>query len=214
MDVDEDAVSYAGSSSGMRRSSRTAVVNTRKRASEGANGRNKLDGYRGERRSTRLGNAPVIAFDEYEQALLPPKRARSNPSDISDAGAPPRDASTGEAPSLVVVPPPPGKKKSKFWFYAVEPGPESSVSAEATPTPAGPVEEAGGGNSAALSEAGTSLVDAMDGVELIDAKQGTQQLTNDASTNGNTDHHPHGLNGDSKRDSDPGSDMSMSDGEF
>lgn len=218
MDIDEDARSYAGSSSGMRRSSRSSVVNMRKRASEDTNGRNKFGGYRGERRSTRLGNAPAIAFDESEQVLLPPKRAKSHLSEGSDAVAAPQDTSTPEtglAPRLVVIPPPLGKKKSKFWYYAVEPGLGSSVSAEATPTP--PIGAPGGGtggNSAAASEVGVSLVDALDGVGLTDAKPATQQPTNGASIAENGDHTPHGLNGDSKQEPSPGSDMSMSDGDF
>jgi hypothetical protein len=209
MDIDEDTGSYAGSSSGRRRSSRSTVVNARKHASEGINGRN--DGYHGERRSTRLGNAPAIAFDESEQALLTQKRATSNLSDSTGASPAPLGASTSEPPVLVTVPPPHGKKKSRFWYYAVEPGLDSSVSAEATPTPpTGPPRGETNGNSTTPSEAGASLIDAMDGVELTDAKHSIQQLTNGASTNGSGNH---GMNGDSKRGTSPESDMSISDGD-
>lgn len=212
MDIDEDAGSYAGSSSGRRRSSRSTVINARKRASEGVNERN--DGYHGERRSTRLGNAPTIAFDESEQVLLPQKRATSNLSDSTDTSPAPRGTSTSETPGLVAVPPPPGKKKSRFWFYAVEPGLDGSVSAEATPTPpTGPPGGRTNGNSAAPSETGVSLTDAMDGVELTDGKTGAQQLTNGASTNGSSNHTVHEMNGDSEQNTSPESDMSISDGD-
>lgn len=194
MDVDEDAPSRAGSSTGgtRRRSSRAAVVNSRKRPSEaGSVGRNGHDGYRGERRSTRLGNAPTIAFDEAEQALLPPsKRARSSVSAVegSDravsvpaaASGSTSAAAAGTGPELVVVPPPAGKKKSKFWYYAVEPvpGTNGSISRQESPaaapvstaalaTPGGANDDANG-YSTAPSEAGVSLINGMEGVELSD----------------------------------------------
>ncbi len=71
--------------------------------------------WHGERRSTRLGNAPKIAFDEEDRTLLPPpaKRARSSvPPDI------PEPSSSTSSPAVVAAPA--GKKKSKFWYYTVE----------------------------------------------------------------------------------------------
>lgn len=193
MDVEDEGGSYAGSSTGAgrRRSSRSTVLNSRKRPSEGSTGgRGGVDTYRGERRSTRLGNAPAIAFDDSEQALLPAsKRARSSVSDAGSARAVstssvPAAASTSTATAapITVVPPPNGKKKSRFWFYAIE-GTPSAASTPPASTAALPNITNGNGNgigngdslkphstapSVAPSETGASLIDGMEGVELTD----------------------------------------------
>ncbi|KAF8338290.1 uncharacterized protein EI90DRAFT_3286950 [Cantharellus anzutake] len=100
-----------------RRSTRAATVNSRKRSTADNPLLDPETGveWRGERRSTRLGNAPKIAFDEEDQALLPPpaKRARSSaPSETPQPPAP--------KPAPIVIAAPAGKKKSKFWYYTVE----------------------------------------------------------------------------------------------
>lgn len=209
MDVDDDTGSRAGSSAGgtRRRSSRAVVVNSRKRPSEGGSStRGGLDGYRGERRSTRLGNAPAIAFDESEQALLPPtKRARSSVPSAAGSdratslpGVAATAAPNGTSPELV-VPPPPGKKKSKFWYYTVEPVPSvngspasqspalgpapAAASATAYPTALGNGGDVNG-HSAAPSEAGVSLINGMEGVELSDVN--VDVLNDDIKSNGNS----------------------------
>lgn len=172
------------------------MLSSRKRPSDASSTRSgRLNGYRGERRSTRLGNAPAIAFDESEQALLPPaaKRAKTSP----DAEASPPSASSTAA--VVAVPPPPGKKKSKFWFYAVDPtstdGSPSGTSTPASSTPGPSHAELNGSSttngingidhSAAPSEAGVSLIDGMEGVELTDGQTAVSPSTGEVSTNEN-----------------------------
>lgn len=207
MDIDDESFSLAESSAtGRRRSSRATVLNSRKRPSDASStrsGAGGLNGYRGERRSTRLGNAPAIAFDESEQALLPPaaKRAKTSPE---AAGAP---AATTSTATVAAIPPPPGKKKSKFWFYALEPvpgGTNGTTSGTSTPVPSTPGashnelapngtpprsnghDANGVSHSAAPSEAGTSLIDGMEGVELTDGLQAMERSAKE-SVNGHAE---------------------------
>jgi hypothetical protein len=114
-----------------RRSSRAAVLNSRKRPAETS----PLDPttgleWRGERRSSRLGNAPPIAFDD-DDLPPPPKRAKSS---LGGSSVPPDDSPAGSgsgpgpsAPPIVDAAPLVGKKKSKFWYYTVEPIPGAST---------------------------------------------------------------------------------------
>ena len=100
-----------------RRSSRTATLNSRKRPAVDNPLLDPETGlvWHGERRSTRLGNAPKVAFDEEDRALLPPdaKRARSSiPSDTPEPSS--------SKPSPVLITAPVGKKRSKYWYYTVE----------------------------------------------------------------------------------------------
>ncbi|THH13589.1 hypothetical protein EW146_g6651 [Bondarzewia mesenterica] len=123
--------------SARRRSTRTTVINGNgKRAAADS-----WSGWRGERRSVRLGAPPEVLLDEPH-----PKRARTEESTISvvsehlgDGNSPdsnvPRVKHSGAAavkPTEVVVEQLAGRKKSKFWYYAVEPipapAPESPVS--------------------------------------------------------------------------------------
>lgn len=82
--------------------------------------------WRGERRSSRLGNAPPIAFDDDD---LPPSAKRAK-SSLGGSSVPPDDlpvgSGSGAGPSttpIVDAAPLVGKKKSKFWYYTVEPIP-------------------------------------------------------------------------------------------
>ncbi|KAF8323039.1 hypothetical protein DL93DRAFT_615737 [Clavulina sp. PMI_390] len=239
MDIDDGNGSRAGSSSGggggRRRSSRSAAVTSRiktKRMSEAGTSstRSVSDSYRGERRSTRLGNAPAIAFDESDLELLPSAAKKARSSLAAEVSALTSSAAAlVRAPKPLPAPPsdvmaPPGKKRSKFWYYAVDPlpgsGAETPVSAadgtSAAGTPAQvPMELAPNGtpsdkgdrtsnghflrafddssmvdgHSAAPSEAGVSLLNGMEGVELTDGKSDVGETHDVITTNGNGNGH-------------------------
>lgn len=127
----------AAPSNGQRRSTRTAVVNANgKREAELSD---KYSGWRGERRSTRLG-APVELQLDYQP---PTKRARTDDSALStNSSEPDPSHSSGDHPIRVktsgaaalkptefALEEVAGRKKSKFYYYAVEPVP-GAASAE------------------------------------------------------------------------------------
>lgn len=216
MEIDEldEGGSGAGSSSGgRRRSSRTTVLNSRKSVPGGSHARNGHgagDSYRGERRSTRLGNAPPIAFDDSELALLPAaKRARSSLSaGYDDSGLPDRASSSvppaangnsaQTGPGLVPVAAPPGKKRSKYWYYTVEQvhgangaprtvgGPTSEFGPASEPPRAHVQYKNNGYAASAPSEAGVSLINGMEGVELTESTESKldPDIPNHAHSNG------------------------------
>ncbi|KAJ6520003.1 hypothetical protein C8R45DRAFT_953541 [Mycena sanguinolenta] len=135
----------ASSSTGRRRSTRTAVVN--------ANGKREAQEdqwvqWRGERRSTRLGAPPDTQLDVEPRN----KRARTEDSTMStgsvDAASTTSHGakdglklkSSGAAalkPNEVAMEQIAGKKRSKYWVYAVEPAaePMSGVETLAPPNP-------------------------------------------------------------------------------
>lgn len=203
-DADEVAGGYGtGRSQPSRRSTRTSTVQSRGRPSDTSAAGSDFGGnYRGERRSTRFGNAPKIAFDEAEQSLLPSTSKKSVSGSDRGLSIPPPLASSSAPtiPPVVAIPPPPGKKKSKFWYYAVEAVPgapvpsdgalTTSVSASGSGSSSNlpPQETSNGHLNVALSNGGgssvaddvgsvtenASLANGMEGIELTDA----------ASTNG------------------------------
>jgi hypothetical protein len=121
----------ASSDVGRRRSTRTAAINTSKHSAAEAD---PWSGWRGERRSTRLG-APA----EAQLDGPPSKRARTEdtlsvksgvsdkvidspaaspverPLQVKDSGAAVIKATEVAAEQVA------GRKKSRFWYYAVEP---------------------------------------------------------------------------------------------
>ncbi|KAJ7207383.1 hypothetical protein B0H12DRAFT_1034470 [Mycena haematopus] len=137
----------ASSSSGRRRSTRTAVLN--------ANGKREAQEepwaqWRGERRSTRLGAPPDTQLDLEPRN----KRARTEDSTMSTGSVEAASTtshgaknglklkSSGAAalkPNEVAMEQIAGKKRSKFWVYAVEPIPGAE-----TPAPPDPVHVNGG----------------------------------------------------------------------
>jgi len=119
------------SSSGRRRSSRTAAKLNANGKREGS--LDPWNHWRGERRSSRLGAPPEVQLD-YEP---PPKRARTEESTMSTNSADvPPNTTNGDAknglkikisgaaalkPTEIALEQIAGKKRSKFWVYAVEP---------------------------------------------------------------------------------------------
>nr|GAT48411.1 predicted protein [Mycena chlorophos] len=149
-DEDDERPNKRWVAGGVRRSSRTAVLN--------ANGKREAQEehyWRGERRSARLGAPPETQLDLEPQK----KRARTEDSTMSTgSGDAESTTSHGVAngqlknsvasalrPNEVAVEQVAGKKRSKFWVYAVEgdsekgpspapevsPGPESNGAASA-----------------------------------------------------------------------------------
>ncbi|KAF7339316.1 hypothetical protein MSAN_02145200 [Mycena sanguinolenta] len=136
----------ASSSTGRRRSTRTAVLN--------ANGKREAQEdqwvqWRGERRSTRLGAPPETQLDSEPRN----KRARTEESTMStgsvDAASTTSHSaqsglklkSSGAAalkPNEVAMEQIAGKKRSKYWVYAVEPAVEPNSGTD-TPAPLDPV---------------------------------------------------------------------------
>jgi hypothetical protein len=124
---------------GRRRSTRSAAINTSKHAAAEAD---LWSGWRGERRSTRLGAPPEAQLDGP-----PSKRARTEDtlsvkSGVSDKVIDSPVTSPVERPlqmkhsDAAVVKPAEvavdqitGRKKSRFWYYAVEPIPSPSTAA-------------------------------------------------------------------------------------
>ncbi|KDQ63282.1 hypothetical protein JAAARDRAFT_29299 [Jaapia argillacea MUCL 33604] len=107
-----------------RRSTRTAVVNANgKRAAPDE----KLNHWRGERRSTRLGAPPEMQLDE---PVIKRARTEESSASASSASVEPAPATNGLKikisgaaalkPTETALEQVAGKKKSKFWFYAVE----------------------------------------------------------------------------------------------
>jgi hypothetical protein len=131
----------ASSDVGRRRSTRTAAINTSKHSAAEAD---PWSGWRGERRSTRLGAPPEAQLDGP-----PSKRARTEDtlsvkSGVSDKVNDSPVASPVERPLQVKHPGSAvikstevamdqiaGRKKSRFWYYAVEPVPAPSTVAPA-----------------------------------------------------------------------------------
>ncbi|KAF7347682.1 hypothetical protein MVEN_01525300 [Mycena venus] len=143
----------ASSSTGRRRSTRTAVLN--------ANGKREAPEepwaqWRGERRSTRLGAPPDTQLDLEPRN----KRARTEESTMSTGSVDAASTTSQGAknglklktsgaaalkPSEIAVEQLAGKKRSKFWVYAVEPipGAETAAAPDSDPPVNGGASSAG-----------------------------------------------------------------------